>query len=107
MAESKLSLRCSLTSYKGGNASNPFSNAQKPSYQRLKGENLFLHLKNPSQIRAKRKKAREKEVFTVHSVLEACTKGKIDGFVSISSEKREPRSGHIVETSNTTETCPE
>ncbi len=45
-----------------------------------------------------RKKAREKEVFAVHSVLKAYsyTKGKIVGFMSILCEKRELRSGHIV-----------
>ena len=80
-------LNYSFTSYKGGNTPKPIRNSKIPSYQRPKGENSFLHLKNPSQIRAKRKKAREKEVFAVDSVLEACTKGKIDGFVSILSEK--------------------
>ena len=70
-------LNCSLTGYKGGTLQNP-SQKLKTLQLSTKGENLFLHQSSKfhHKARAKRKKDREKEVFAVHNVLEACTNGK-------------------------------
>ena len=66
-----------LTFYKGGNASKPFKIAPNLQSKAQKVRIYFGSSKFHHKFRAKREKDREKEVFVLGSVFEACMNDKI------------------------------
>ena len=74
-----------------------FKTPQKRSKTfKVKGKIYFDTSKFHHKLRAKRKKDREKEVFTLGNVLEACVNGKNSEISRNLLKKVELRSGHSV-----------